>query len=179
MAKKFNWNPFKRTYAAKDLERLEYLAQIKIFKALTLNELALFLPYIHERSFSKDEIVFFRGDPSLALYLIRAGEISLTLDYQNDLEELTSVRAGRAMGESCLLKGTKRLFNATVASESSDMYVIPQLNIHEIFDNSPLVKSKMFEALSEIYHSYNHDLFQAYRKSLGFFHLPMVYGNKS
>jgi len=176
--KKISLNPFKRTYSEKDMVRLAYFSRMRIFEGLTQNELSLFLPYLHERHYKKDEVVFFRGDPSLSLYIIKTGVVALSVDYQDELEQLTKVEKGNTVGESCLLPQTKRLLNAIVFSETSDMYVIPQLNIIEIFENNLSIKSKMLESLSKLYHEYNHDLFEAYRNSLGFFHLPMVYKYK-
>ena len=173
--KKINFNPFKKTYTARELERLEYFSQIGIFQGLTYDEISLFLPYLHERHYHKNEVIFFRGDPSLALYIIKSGLVSLTLDYQDDLEELTKVGDGDSVGESCMLPDTRRQLNAIVDSDKVEMYVIPQLNILEIFENNAIIKSKMMESLSKLYHDYNEKLFTAYRESLGFFHLPMVY----
>ena len=173
--KKFNFNPFKRTYVSRELEKLEYFSKIEIFQDLSYDEISLFLPYIHERRYVKDEVVFFRGDPSLALYIIKSGVVSLSLDYQDDLEELTKVGQGTTIGESCMLSNTQRILNAIIFSESAEMDVIPQLNILEIFENNISIKCKMMETLSKRYHNYNENLFEAYRKSLGFFHLPMVY----
>ncbi len=168
-------NPFKKTFSRKEIELLDYFRQIKIFEGLTNSELLLFLPYFHERSYKKNEAVFFRGDPSRALYIIKSGVISLTIDYQEGLEELTKVKEVNSMGESCMLENTTRLLNAIVYSETSEMYVLPQLNILEIFENNFAIKAKMFAALAKIYHQYNYSLFEAYRTSLGFFHLPLVY----
>ena len=176
---KLSLNPFKRTFTEKEKEMLAYFHKIRIFEALTSNELALFLPYFHEREYQKDEVVFFRGDPSRAMYILKSGAISLSIDYQDDLEELTTISEGQAFGESCLLPDTARLLNAIVISPQSHLYVIPQLNVHEIFENNVVIKAKIFSALAEIYHEYNNNLFEAYRKSLGFFHLPLVYDARS
>lgn len=168
-------NPFKKSYSRKEIELLDFFRNVSIFQDLEDGELQLFLPYFHDRSYKKNEAVFFRGDPSRALYIIKSGVISLTVDYQNDLEELTKVSAINSMGESCMIENSNRLLNAIVYSEYAEMYVLPQLNILEIFENNTEVKAKMFKALANIYHDYNYNLFEAYRNSLGFFHLPLVY----
>ncbi len=172
-------NPFKKSYSRKEIELLDFFRNVSIFQDLEDGELQLFLPYFHDRSYKKDEAVFFRGDPSRALYIIKSGVISLTIDYQNDLEELTKVSAINSMGESCMIENSNRLLNAIVYSENAEMYVLPQLNILEIFENNTEVKAKMFKALANIYHDYNYNLFEAYRNSLGFFHLPLVYKESS
>ena len=168
-------NPFKKAYSQREVEKLNFFRKVSIFEDLEDGELALFLPYFHERSYQKNEVVFFRGDPSRALYVIKSGVVSLTIDYQDDLEELTKVSAVNAMGESCMLEDNQRLLNAIVHSDSAEMLVLPQLNIHEIFENNAQIKAKMLMALAKIYHNYNYNLFEAYRTSLGFFHLPLVY----
>ena len=168
-------NPFKKAYSSKEVEKLDFFRNVSIFEDLEDGELALFLPYFHERSYKKNEAVFFRGDPSRALYVVKSGVISLTIDYQDDLEELTKVTAINSMGESCMLEDNQRLLNAIVDSDYADMFVLPQLNIHEIFENNAQIKAKMLMALAKIYHDYNFNLFEAYRNSLGFFHLPLVY----
>ena len=113
------------------------------------------------------------------MYILKSGSISLSIDYQDDLEELTTIPEGDAFGESCLLENTSRLLNAIVISDECKIFVIPQLNVLEIFENNLLIKAKIFSSLAKIYHEYNQNLFEAYRKSLGFFHLPMVYDAKS
>jgi len=168
-------NPFKKSYSRKELDLLDFFRKVTIFEDLEDSEISLFLPYFHERLYKKNEAVFFRGDPSRALYIVKTGVISLSIDYQDDLEELTKVSAVSSMGESCMLENTQRLLNAIVYSDSAEMYVLPQLSILEVFENNFQTKAKMFTALAKIYHNYNYNLFEAYRTSLGFFHLPLVY----
>ena len=168
-------NPFKRSYTASEIVRLDFFRKVSIFEDLNDSEMYLFLPYFHERSYEQNEAVFFRGDPSRALYIVKSGTISLAIDYQDDLEELTKISGVSSMGESCMLENTHRLLNAIVHSERAEMLVLPQLNILEIFENNYQIKAKMFSTLSKIYHQYNYNLFEAYRNSLGFFHLPLVY----
>lgn len=168
-------NPFKKSFTEKELSKLEFFRKVTIFQDLTDLELSLFLPYFHERSYKQNEAVFFRGDPSRALYVVKSGTISLTIDYQDGLEELTKVSGVTSLGESCLLENTTRQLNAIVYSDNAEMHVIPQLNILEIFENNFQLKAKMLTSLARTYHQYNNNLFEAYRNSQGFFHLPLVY----
>ena len=170
-------NPFKKTYTLQEQNTFVFLANIKLFSQLNYKQMFLFLPHMHERKYEKNEVVFFRGDPSHALYLLKKGRVSLDIDMYDSFENLTTVGPGTALGESCLLNDTKRLLNALVVSETAEFYVIPQGNIFDIFENSPKVKVKMLEALAEIYNSYNANLFNAYKASGGFFNLSQVYSN--
>lgn len=173
--KRMKINPFSKNYSEKDKELLEFLSGIKIFEGLSYSELYSFIPDMYERKYIRNEVVFFRGDLSMALYLIRGGIVSLTLDYEDSVEELTTVLPNMALGESCMLPETKRLLNAVVVSEEASMYVIPQINVFEIFERNVKIKARIMQNMSTIYHDYNTKLFEAYRNSLGFFHLPLVY----
>jgi len=64
-------NPFSKTYEPNELKMFDFLQGIKFFELLKQQELARFLPAMHERKYARDEVVFFSKDPSQALYLIR------------------------------------------------------------------------------------------------------------
>lgn len=168
-------NPFKKTYTTYELRIFNFLSSIRLFKSLTFKEMSYFLPYMHERHYQKDEVVFFRDDPSHALYLLKRGEVMLNIDVNDSFETLTSVKGGAVLGESCLLEKNKRQLNAFVVSDTAQFYVIPQDNIFSIFENHERVKSKMLKELATIYSEYNANLFRAYRASFGFFHLSQIY----
>ena len=168
-------NPFKKTYTPKELNIFRFLIKIKLFEQLTYDEMSLFIPYLHEREYNHQEVVFLRNDPSQALYLVRKGRISLSIEVNGALERLTSVREGFVLGESSLLKHTKRHINAIVDSSSASFYVIPQLNIFQIFESELKVKAKMLESLAAMRHEHDARLFKAYKSSLGFFELSHVY----
>jgi CRP-like cAMP-binding protein len=169
-------NPFKKTYTTYELRIFNFLSGIRLFKSLTFKEMSYFLPYMHERHYQRDEVVFFREDPSHALYLLKRGEVMLNIDVNDSFETLTTVKGGNLLGESCLLENQKRMLNAFVISETAQFYVIPQDNIFSIFDNQERVKSKMLKELAQTYSEYNAKLFKAYRSSFGFFHLSQIYG---
>ncbi|MEM6359934.1 MAG: cyclic nucleotide-binding domain-containing protein [Bacteroidota bacterium] len=168
-------NPFKKTYTLKEQNMFVFMANIKLFEALNHKHMYLFLPYMHLRQYKKDEVVFFRGDPSQALYLLKKGRVSLDIDMSDSFENLTTVGPGTALGESCLIKDAKRLLNSFVTSDEAEFYVIPQDNIFDIFNSNPKIKTRMLEALAEMYNSYNASLFDAYKASGGFFNLSRVY----
>lgn len=168
-------NPFKKTYTPHEQAMFEFLKKIPLFEPLSLKQLSQFLPYMHERKFEQNEVVFFRNDPSHAMYLIKKGEVSLNIDLDDEFEDLTVVTAGNVLGESCLLKDKKRLLSAFVSSETAEFYVIPQDNIFNIFEEHTRIKVKMLEALANTYHGYNEKLFKSYKASMGFFNLSQLY----
>lgn len=168
-------NPFAKTYSPKQIEIFNFLSGIPVFSGLSNKEMAEFIPYMYERTYKQNECVFLRKDPSLAMYIIREGEITLSVDIEDSTEELNKLNGGHAIGKSCLLKNTKRQINAIVTSEKADLYVIPQMNFFDIFEHKPEIRLKMLAALAKEYNEFNANLFKAYRKYYGIFELRHLY----
>ena len=171
-------NPFSKTFNERELELFQFLSQIRLFEKLKNSEMARFLSAIHYRKYLKDEVIFFRGDPSHALYIVKSGLINLTLDIKEDFEVIKEVRKMEAFGENSLIENTKRIYTAVVYSEQAELMVIPYFAIQEIFDNHPKIQAKMMTSLSEIYNENNYRLFKSYKNSLGFFNLGEMFESR-
>ncbi|HBH22822.1 MAG TPA: cyclic nucleotide-binding domain-containing protein [Cytophagales bacterium] len=166
---------FKKEYSLKELNFFRYLSRVQLFEKLNYDEMALFRPYFYLRTYKADEAVFFRNDPSNALYLVKSGKVALSIDIKDNFETLMVIRSGDEFGENCLLKQSHRLYSALVVSESSDIYVLPKVNIEDIFSTHPKIKAKMMESLSEMYNDFNSRLFKSYKTSFGFFELNQAF----
>jgi len=84
-------NPFQKTYSTQELNLFRFLEKVDLFKELSDKEMALFLPYMHERDYKSNEVVFFRGDPSQALYVVKKGRVTLNIDIKDRFEVLTEI----------------------------------------------------------------------------------------
>ncbi|GGZ28407.1 hypothetical protein GCM10007049_21720 [Echinicola pacifica] len=168
-------NPFKRTYTEQELKIFDFLAAVQFFSSLKEAEMYRFLPAIHYRKYQNGEAVFFRNDPSQALYVVRSGMVSLNVDIREEFETIHQVRRGEAFGENSLLDSAKRIYTAVVESEEAELMVIPNYAIKEIFDSSPKIKAKMITSLALYYDNRNQQLFSSYRKSFGFFNLSQMF----
>ncbi len=151
------------------------MSQIRPFENLSYDELSQIAPCMYLRTFNQDEVVFFRGDPSYALYIVKNGKVSLRVDVNDKFEELTNVRPGEAFGDNSLLNNTTRIYTSVVVSEKADLYVIPQANLLDILDDHPQIRAKIMTSFSELYNEYTATLFKKYRSAFGFFDLGMVY----
>ena len=171
-------NPFKRSYSPKELNLFRFLSRIPLFDKLSYPEMELFVPYMYLRHYNQDEVVFFRDDPSHALYIVKSGKVSLNVDLKDDFEVLRIVKSGEAFGDNSLLEHSRRIYSSVVTSETADFYVIPQVNIHEIFSANLSIKSKMIESLAESYDKISKKLFKSYQSSFGFFALAQAFGNE-
>ena len=168
-------NPFKKSYSSQEISLFRFLNKIKLFENLAYEELSEFVPHMYLRSYKVNEVVFFREDPSHALYIVKNGKVSLNVDVGEQFQSLTSVKSGETFGENALIQDTKRIYTSIVTSDSADLYVIPQVNIQEILDGDPKVKAKVMTCFSKIYNEYMVNLFKAYRSNFGFFDLSQAY----
>lgn len=170
-------NPFKKTYTLSELNIFRFLAKIKLFETLSHEEMAFFLPYLYSRTYKEGEAVFFRNDPSHALYIVKKGIITLNIDIKDKFEVLGTLKTGAAFGDNSLLRNTRRIYSAVTLSEMAELYVVPQVYVLEIFNHHPLIKAKMLNSLAELYNDYTVNLFKAYKSSFGFFNLGEAYLN--
>jgi len=168
-------NPFKRTYSRAELKTFDFLSSVIFFSRLKNSELQRFLPGVHYRNYKKDEVVFFRNDPSQALYIVRYGIVNLTIDIKDNFEGILKVGEGECFGENALLENTTRVYTAIVESEEADLMVIPNYAIQEVFDTNAEIKAKMITSLAEFYNQNNHRLFKSYQSSFGFFSLGEMF----
>jgi CRP/FNR family cyclic AMP-dependent transcriptional regulator len=166
-----------KSFTDKELQLIQFLQKDKLFERLNERELSYFLPYLHERKYGRDEVIFFAGDPSQALYFVKSGTVTLNIDLKDNFERLMTLRAGYAFGDNSLIAGAKRIYSAISVTESSVVYVIPQVNLLEIMDNHTKIRGKVMTSFCETYNGYTTQLFKAYRKSLGFFDLNEVYSS--
>ena len=171
-------NLFKKKYSKSEMQLLEFLADISQFEDLSNEELNLFLPFLHLRSYKQNEIVFFSGDPSQAFYILKKGKVSLAIDIKDRSEELLVVGSGMAFGDNSFLEGTKRLYNSKIVSESAEIYVLPHINLMEVLNSHPEVKGKVFYNIMKLHNAYTSSLFKNYKSSFGFFELGSVYRSR-
>jgi CRP/FNR family transcriptional regulator, cyclic AMP receptor protein len=168
-------NPFKKTYSQDEIEFFKFLANIKLFEKLSYDEMSLFKPFFYLRYYALDEVVFFRNDPSNALYVIKSGKISLAMDIKDSFEHLITLKAGYAFGENALLQNTFRVYTSIVVSDKAEIYVIPKVNFEEIFESRTRIKARMMESLAEHYNELNTNLVKTYKSSYGFFNLSQIF----
>jgi CRP-like cAMP-binding protein len=137
--------------------------------------MAVFIPYLHLRNYVQNEAVFFRNDPSRALYIVKTGRVMINIDVADKFEFLKFARPSESFGNNALLENTTRVYNAIVDSDYCDLYVLPQVNIFEIFESNVVIRAKVLTALSELYNQRTLNLFKAYQSTFGFFDLSQAY----
>lgn len=151
-----------------------FLRQNQLLRHLTDEELIAFLPHIYERVYGKNEVIFFRNDPSQAFYLIKTGRVMLTLDTGDRFEQLAVLSRYDYFGENTLMDRKSRIYNAVSATENTQVYAIPKIHLTEIFEDNAQLRAKVIERLASVYESNLSNIFKAYSTSFGFFDLGKV-----
>ena len=167
-------NLLRRSFTPDELVVNRFLNKCRLFQDLTNDELVLFIPHLHLRKYAEEEVVFLRNDPAQAIYLVKEGQVSLSIDMGGELEEIGRRRSFGSFGDNALVPNTRRIYNAIVQSEAAEIYVIPQVNLFDIFERRPAIQAKMMMRLTEVYEHYVRDLFYTYRNTQGFFQLGSV-----
>ena len=175
-------NPFKfqKTYTVDEINTFRFLRHCDLFHDFSEREMELFMPYMYEREYNENEVIFFRGDPSTALYILKSGRVKLNIEVNDSFEELADLKnKGIAFGDNAIIGDGKRFYNAIVCSQKSILYVIPSINIMDVLNSNPKVKAKMMKNLAVRYRGYVESLFRVYQNNYGFFELNPVFANQS
>lgn len=166
---------FDKKYSNRERILFRFLRKNNLMDRLTDREIAEFVPFLHLRTFSQNEVVFFRNDPSQALYIIKSGRIKISIDVEEHFEDLLELSSGDSFGDNAILEVSIRSYNAICSSESCELYVIPQVNINYIFAHHIEIKAKMMQGLARYYDRYLVNLAKSYRDTFGLFNLSNVY----
>ncbi len=164
-----------KKYSEEDLILFNFLRRNRLFEHLTDSELTYLKPYLYLRKYHSDEVVFFTGDPSNGVYIVKSGLVTLNIEIRGDFEKLETLRSGRLFGDNAVLKGTKRLYTAIAMTDQSEIYVMPKANLIDVMNSHVEVKAKIMSAFAELYNEYTTNLFKTYKSSLGFFDLHTLY----
>lgn len=104
-------------------KRLE-LHDFDLFKGRNQDTLEEIHSLLEERSFSKGEIIFAKGDLSGGLYLIRSGLVRIILPVsEHNNVHLSTLGQGEFFGEFSFLEGSPQ-YTEAIASSDTDLYVI-------------------------------------------------------
>lgn len=171
------FNPFQKTYSKEEEEMFAFLTKNRLFANLNKKEIVLFLPYLHLRKYRKGEVVFFRNDPNQALYIMKDGLAELQLDIDDHFETIVKIGKHFSFGNNSILGKGKRNYTAVVSSKTCQLYVLPQVNILNIFEDKRGIKAKMLQALCEIFNDNSRNLLEAYQATHGFFDLKEMYNH--
>ena len=126
----------------------EWLARVGLFADLSADELAGLAAGMRPRPYAKDEVVYLRGDPGTAFYIIASGRVKIALS-SPDGKELILRRLGPGdfHGELALLDDEPRSADAVV-TEAGVQLVLQRETFRRFLAEHPRVATKLLAKLS-------------------------------
>jgi CRP-like cAMP-binding protein len=125
------------------------LAQVGLFADLTTAELVGLASLMRPRPYAKDEVIYLRGDPGTAFYVIASGKVKIALT-SPDGKELILRRLGPGgfHGELALLDDEPRSADA-VATDASVLLVLQRDAFRQFLSEHPSIATKLLATVSQ------------------------------
>jgi CRP-like cAMP-binding protein len=137
----------------------ELLGRVGLFADLSHGELVSLAGLMRRRPYAKDEVIYLRGDPGTAFYVIASGKVKIALTSPEGKELiLRRLAAGGFHGELALLDNEPRSADA-VATEPSVQLVLQRDAFRQFLSDHPEVATKLLGTVSRYLRS-NADLIQ-------------------
>jgi CRP/FNR family transcriptional regulator, cyclic AMP receptor protein len=127
----------------------ELLANVGLFAGLSSSELIGLAALMRPRPYAKDEVIYLRGDPGTAFYVIASGRVKITLTSPDGKELiLRRLGAGDFHGELALLDDEPRSADA-IAVEPSVLLVLQRDAFRQFLSEHSAVASKLLGTVSQ------------------------------
>jgi CRP-like cAMP-binding protein len=111
------------------MDRVGFLRRVPIFGMLEPKHLKSLEEITHHQHFRKGQIIFYRGDPGNAMYLLLSGSVKMTLPSEAGSDVIVAqLRPGDHFGELAAIDGRARYVTA-VAEETSEVLAIYRENL--------------------------------------------------
>ncbi|MBW1789626.1 MAG: cyclic nucleotide-binding domain-containing protein, partial [Deltaproteobacteria bacterium] len=133
-------------------DRILHLRRIRIFEALSVNELAAIASVTEESVFEAEKTVFREGDPGDTLYMIVDGEVSIIKEHDDEEGcgeiELARIGSGDYFGEMALFEDVGR--SATIrTTRETRVLVLYKREFTEIVREYPEIAIHICRVLSQ------------------------------
>jgi CRP/FNR family transcriptional regulator, cyclic AMP receptor protein len=137
----------------------ELLAQVGLFADLSAAELAGLAALMRPRPYAKDDVIYLRGDPGTAFYVIASGKVKIALTSPEGKELiLRRLGPGGFHGEIALLDDEPRSADA-IATEASMQLVLQRDAFRHFLADHPEIATKLLGTVSRYLRS-NAELIQ-------------------
>lgn len=126
----------------------DMLAQVGLFADLSSAELIGLATLMRPRVYARDEVIYLRGDPGTAFYVLASGRVKIALTSPEGKELiLRRLGPGEFHGELALLDDQPRSADA-VATDSSVLLVLQRDAFRQFLAEHPSVATKLLSTVS-------------------------------
>lgn len=132
-----------------DEKNLKLLEKVPFFSALKAEELRCILPYLREKKFRKNQVVFHEGEPGRYLYLIRTGQVKVYKLSEEGKEKILRVFGpGDFFAELPLLDGGNYPASAEVLS-TAILLSLSRENFLSVISKYPSITGKIYKIVGK------------------------------
>lgn len=126
---------------------VELLRQVALFDQLSIRELRRLAAIVHKRQYETDEYMFEQGQPGAAMFVVKSGQLSITVPGAVTDIQVASLEAGAFVGELALLDDSPRSASAR-ATQPTQALAFFREDLHNLLDTAPRLSSKIYQALA-------------------------------
>lgn len=125
------------------------LQQFSLFRSTPAADLQALADMLQVRGYGPGELVFQRGDPGDAMYLIRTGQVRIFIhDEQENDVTFRFYGAGQVIGEFALIDDQPRSASAD-AYDLAQLLILNKQNYHQLLRDHPMIGIEMMRSLAE------------------------------
>lgn len=149
-------------------KKLKALKRLPLASHLNAQELQLLSSLLKEKSYRKDEVIFFEDTYGEEVYLIVKGEVKIsTMSLTHKKTTILGIlKSGDFLGEMAIIEGEDRSATAT-AFEDTDILIITKKGFLQFLKKNPQASFKIMRSLCSRLREANEKI-----KSMTFYDLP-------
>lgn len=137
-----------RTADQRTADIMQLLSEVPLFQELGQTALHELADITHQRTYRRDEFLYYENDPGMGLYVVEQGTVRLLMgDAEGTLQELRKLGTGKVFGELSLLDSFKRMETAQAVTETTVLgFFRPDLTLLSM--RNPQVGAQVTAALA-------------------------------
>ena len=123
-------------------DKFDQIRRLGLFATLLPKELRVVHGLLHERRYSKGEVIFDEGEEGQALYIVFEGKVLICRQGEPVAGHIADVNAGGMFGELALLDGSPRSAQAR-AGEDSVLAALARADFNSLVETHGAIASKI------------------------------------
>lgn len=144
------WSNIFKT-ASDDFKILDLLKKFPAFSELNKRELKEIKKLIQVREYLPNEVIFYEGDPGVAMFIIESGKVEISHQYKSGIkQELAILFSGDFFGEITVLTEGHRTATATSLTDTR-LLIIFRPDLLELIHREPGLGVKILLGFAKIF----------------------------
>ena len=139
----------------------DILRRCALFTELSDEQLADLATYARHRHVAAAEVIFHKGDPGISLFVIKTGEVKISISAPNESEMTVAILGPNdVMGELAVLDDGQRSATA-IAESDTELLVLNGHDVMALLEREPSAMRAVLRALAQMIRMTNEKLSDA------------------